>query len=886
MVTSSRPTVAIRLLLVLALGIASVSFATAPAAADPADTEYAREMNASRQRGLKNALIKQITDQMKSKTYTGHQWNKFMSAGNLDTFVRMIQQVDNIVINPRITDRYVTSFWGTDEISLSSDPRKGGGNPETTLHELLHRIQHVNGDDQYLANQPGLTFSGPDNTLQKQYDERYTDYLESMRGKFIYLNRLEQLAANGASVESLKTAWERFEAEYAAAIGASRKYFGIDPKLMRTWCGFWFPDPATIAEEYLAAKLPTGKGWTNLKTMLRTQKASNKYTVQLTAIPSGCTEFPSNSSYPRRNVVGSNPYVFDYIKEPWPKGAWGFSEDQEAYLGFDKGSGETWVSGSVTVKYRKGSAFPRESGYTYSSTLIDGTAAEIATVRGGGVPGAAEGDVTTSILLRLPSGDGVSIRAGARSVIVGNNGGPAAQERAAPINAAIVNNIRVKKGTVGATSVSSTSANASPREAAYSAMADVTAMAGMMRSAPDVSGDQVVWEEYTAGSWDIYGQKLGGYPTKLSIRAGDQRGPRISGNTVVWYEESGTNADVWAYDIPSGKSARITDHPSPQYEPAIAGNRIVWSDYRNGNWDIYTYDTNNGAIERLTADTRAQRRPQISQIPGVPLTGANTEYRIIWRDERKGKADIYLHDMRTGSTRRLTSMSANENDPAIDGDLVVWKDTGNGLRGDIHCLDLRTGKTTIITSDSYSQNSPDVANGRITWSDNRNGDGDIYVYTVASRTLQRITPDPAENDSPRIGATWVVWRETGAAGSNIGVAPIGGAVKLTKPRAPRSVRAKASFAATGAVMPAHTGSVRDIRIVVRKWNASKKTWAYYGSVWATSSAGPGNTLGYAARFSLDRRGLYALQAVHPGCTRAGYGTSGNTSAGWAQVQVK
>ena len=270
----------------------------------------------------------------------------------------------------------------------------------------------------------------------------------------------------------------------------------------------------------------------------------------------------------------------------------------------------------------------------------------------------------------------------------------------------------------------------------------------------------------------------------------------------------------------------------------------------------------------------------------MALTAANSEYRIIWRDERKGKADIYLYDMRTGKTRRLTSISANENDPVIDGDLVVWKDTRGGLRGDIYCLDLRTGKTKTVVKDSYSQSTPDVANGRIVWTDDRDGDGDIYLYTFASGVLQRITPDPAEQDSPRIGAKWVAWRDVGAAGSNISVAAIGGSVGLTKPGAPKTVRAKASFTVTGSVTPAHTGNVRDVRIVVRKWDAGKRQWRYYGNVWATSSTGAGNTLSYAASFSLDKKGRYALQAVHPGCTRAGFGTSGKSLAGWAQVEVK
>jgi len=869
----------VRVTLVLVLVVSSLGLGAVQALADPADTAYARGLHETEQESLKKALIAQVKEHMNSKLHTGHQWNKFMSAGDPTKFVKMIQQVDNITVDANVTDRYVTSYWGTDEISLRSDPRKGGGgNPETVLHELLHRIQYVSGDDKYLADRPGLEFVGPDNTLQKQYDERYTDYLEAIRGKFIYLNALEKAATDGASVADLKTKWERFEAEYAAAINASRKYFGIDPKLMRAWCGLWFPDPTTITAEYLDAKLPSGKGWANLKAMLRAQKAANKYTVQLMSLPGGYQLM--GGAYVPRNVTGSGPYVFEYTKEPWPTGMYGGSVDQEAYLGIEKL--DPWVAGSVTVLYRKGAKFAHEAGYSYSSTLIDGISAETATTRGGGVSGAAEGDVTTSILLTLPSGDGVSIRVGARSVLDhadGDNYIEAAQSRAAPLNTALVNGIRVKKGTSAASAPISVSA-------ADSGVRSL-AVAGALRSAPDVQGDMIVWEEYANNSWDIWAQRLsGGGPMRLSSRAGDQRAPRVSGGTIVWYEEFGTNADVWAYDIASGLALQITNEAAPQYEPLIDWNRMVWSDYRDGNWDVYTRDSNNGEIKSIVTEKHPQRHPQIAQIPGSSLVEQNVTYRIIWRDERAGKADIYLHDMSTGQTKRLTTISANENDPVIDGNIVAWKDTRNGLRGDIYFMDVTTGKTKAVTNDSYSQSAPDVSDGRIVWADNRDGDSDVYCYTVATGVTQRITSEPVEQDSPRIGGSTVVWREQGAGGSVIRYATIGSSVELAKPAAPTTARAKVMFSVKGSVTPAHVGSARDIRIVVRKWDAGKKKWSYYGNVLTASSAGANNTLGYSASFSLNKKGRYALQAVHPGCTIAGYGTSGKTIAGWAQVQVK
>jgi hypothetical protein len=172
------------------------------------------------------------------------------------------------------------------------------------------------------------------------------------------------------------------------------------------------------------------------------------------------------------------------------------------------------------------------------------------------------------------------------------------------------------------------------------------------------------------------------------------------------------------------------------------------------------------------------------------------------------------------------------------------------------------------------------------WTDNRDGDGDIYWYTVATGITQRITSEAVEQDSSRISGSTAVWREQGASGSVIRHTTIGSPAQLTKSAAPSSVKAKAVFAITGSVTPSHAGCARDIRIVVRKWDAGKTKWSYYGNALTASFNPTSATLSYSESFSLDTKGRYALEAVHPGCTTGGYGTSGTTIAGWAVVQVK
>ncbi|KKL50711.1 hypothetical protein LCGC14_2302750, partial [marine sediment metagenome] len=92
----------------------------------------------------------------------------------------------------------------------------------------------------------------------------------------------------------------------------------------------------------------------------------------------------------------------------------------------------------------------------------------------------------------------------------------------------------------------------------------------------------------------------------------------------------------------------------------------------NGGGDIWGRDLSGGAAFPICTDAADQRDPAISGDI------------VVWTDWRNGNADIYGRDLSTGVEFAISTDGSPQNAPAIDGDLVVWGDDRNGSYSDIY----------------------------------------------------------------------------------------------------------------------------------------------------------------------------------------------------------
>jgi TolB protein len=157
-----------------------------------------------------------------------------------------------------------------------------------------------------------------------------------------------------------------------------------------------------------------------------------------------------------------------------------------------------------------------------------------------------------------------------------------------------------------------------------------------------------------------------------------------------------------------------------------------------------------GTETRITTDPANQAQPAIDGD------------RIVWTDLRNGSNDIYLYDLGTGMERQITSNPANQFDATISGDRIVWTDYRNGSVDDIdiYLYDLSTNTEMQITQGSVNQFGPDISGDRIVWTDTRNGfreNLDVYLYDLSSGTERQITTDLADQYNPAISGDRVVW---------------------------------------------------------------------------------------------------------------------------------
>jgi beta propeller repeat protein len=180
---------------------------------------------------------------------------------------------------------------------------------------------------------------------------------------------------------------------------------------------------------------------------------------------------------------------------------------------------------------------------------------------------------------------------------------------------------------------------------------------------PAVDGTNIVYEDSMNGFYNIYLYDLQTqHRHSLNEDSKTQWHPAISGDDVVWIDY--TTSILYLYSISDGgQPIAVTDGYTAPKAPAVDAGRVVWADYVNGNdAGIFLYDRATGIKKWLTPSPSNQDNPVIS---------GNT---VIWVDDLTGTSNLYQYDLTTHQTTRLTSGPSNQYSVSIDGNRVVYVD--------------------------------------------------------------------------------------------------------------------------------------------------------------------------------------------------------------------
>lgn len=234
----------------------------------------------------------------------------------------------------------------------------------------------------------------------------------------------------------------------------------------------------------------------------------------------------------------------------------------------------------------------------------------------------------------------------------------------------------------------------------------------------------------------------------------------IDGDDVVWVqaEPGGDSGHTWAlyhYAIDSGKLTRLagdvaeTDSPA---RPHLKNGKVVWTaaeESSGSGTEIYLHDLRTHVTERLTNDSRNDWSPE-----------TDGTY-VVWCAQVGDGHEILLYEIASGRTSSVAIGSlAFGSSPHIDEGHVVWAMTQpNGSQ--IYLYDIATGVTTQITDNDYSdgdyQGAPQISGGHVVWGARPGRSLDVFLYDIAAKTTIRLTNDGDEDRYPSIDGDLVAW---------------------------------------------------------------------------------------------------------------------------------
>lgn len=225
----------------------------------------------------------------------------------------------------------------------------------------------------------------------------------------------------------------------------------------------------------------------------------------------------------------------------------------------------------------------------------------------------------------------------------------------------------------------------------------------------------VVFQDSSAGNWNIMAQKLSASGTRMWSNTGtvvcnagyDQKNPRLEltsdgGIYVVWQDKrNGANNDIYCQKInangtrlwnPAGNGYWVCSAAGTQTNPKIeifgAGFIVVWQDNRNTlDYDVYAQYINDNGIAQWNSNGIPVCNAYGNQ--SAPDLQANASLAfLVWKDGRSGtNTDIYYQVITTSGTMLMANNGAplatsplDQINPNIDVDAsgnayVVWQDS-------------------------------------------------------------------------------------------------------------------------------------------------------------------------------------------------------------------
>ena len=156
--------------------------------------------------------------------------------------------------------------------------------------------------------------------------------------------------------------------------------------------------------------------------------------------------------------------------------------------------------------------------------------------------------------------------------------------------------------------------------------------------------------------------------------------------------------------------------------------------------DVWLY----GCESRLTTNPADQYDPAISGD------------LVVYTDARAGNKDVWYYDIGAGQEVQVTNALGDQKLSDVSNGSVVYVDLPTS---DVVLYSAVTGSTTNLTASANSVSLyPAIGDGTVAWVDDRTGEKEVFARSLATGEERRVTDSPLPDDLPAVSAGLIVWQ--------------------------------------------------------------------------------------------------------------------------------
>ena len=275
--------------------------------------------------------------------------------------------------------------------------------------------------------------------------------------------------------------------------------------------------------------------------------------------------------------------------------------------------------------------------------------------------------------------------------------------------------------------------------------------------------------------------------------------PKESKNNSMCYEEYLTyiskasgNFDIWINDL-SGNETQLTNNPSWDWSPMWNQSleSIIYYSYvddtfrirsMNSEGSLIKLDTkglmefnlspdgNTLIMEESRGDNRQLVLVTLDNLKENPITDSlayygrakwsNDSKKVVYISDKDGNNEIYLYDIVSKSTTRLTNNLTNEKyltwapDDKRIAFTTEYYEEGQPDRNDVFVMDIESKEATQITNNNYedSEIAWSPQGGRIAFHSKRDSIDHIYTMKIDGSDVRQVTTQGTYHGEPE----WVM----------------------------------------------------------------------------------------------------------------------------------